>query len=37
MGFLISGVILPRMNQSISTGTSITPSKEAKNIEKVLV
>ena len=37
MGFLISGVILPRTAISISTGTSVTPSSAAKNIENVLV
>ena len=32
-----SGVILPRMSRRISTGTRVTPSSAAKNIEKVLV
>src|SRR5260221_12194849 len=37
MGFLASGVILPRTKMSISIGTSDTPSIAAKNIEKVFV
>ena len=37
IGFLISGVILPRISQTMSTGTSVTPKSEAKNIEKVFV
>ena len=36
-GFLVSGVILPRINRTINTGTRVTPSSEAKNIENVLV
>ncbi len=37
IGFLTSGVILPRMSQTMSTGTSVTPSSAAKNIAKVFV
>src|SRR5205823_5757142 len=32
-GFLISGLIFPRMSSVISTGTSVTPRNDAKNIE----
>jgi hypothetical protein len=36
-GFFASGMILPRMNSSISTGTSVTDRIAAPAIEKVLV
>src|SRR5579859_7720771 len=37
MGFFVSGVIFPRIKSSIRTGTSVTPRRAAKNMEKVLV
>ena len=36
-GFLAFGVILPRISQTMSTGTSVMPRKDAKNIANVLV
>ena len=36
-GFLVSGMILPRMNNIISTGTRVTESIAAPAMAKVLV
>ena len=36
-GFFASGMIRPRMNSSISTGTSVTDSSAEPAIAKVLV
>jgi hypothetical protein len=37
IGFFFSGMILPRMNSSISTGTRVMDSSAAPAMAKVLV
>ena len=36
-GFFSSGLILPRMKRVISTGVSVTASKDEKSMAKVFV